>query len=130
MLAAHPIDVMILATDLGVAREFYGDRIGLEVLLESDDFLTFKCGGRRPPRGHLEHHRDQRAADQGLVAGQGPRRRGGRAGLARHRRRALRRARSEDRRRIADVGFALAACSSTRTETRPGLLQFKDGEAT
>lgn len=45
MLASHPIDVMILATDLSVAREFYGDRIGLEVLIESDDFLTFKCGG-------------------------------------------------------------------------------------
>jgi catechol-2,3-dioxygenase len=30
---------------LGVAREFYGDRIGLEVLLESDEFLTFGCGG-------------------------------------------------------------------------------------
>jgi catechol-2,3-dioxygenase len=36
---------MILATDLGAAREFYADRIGLEVLIESDDFLTFKCGG-------------------------------------------------------------------------------------
>ena len=45
MLANHPIDVMILATDLGVAREFYGERIGLEILLESDDFLTFRCGG-------------------------------------------------------------------------------------
>ena len=45
MLADHPIDVMILATDLAVAREFYGDRIGLEVLIESDDFLTFRCGG-------------------------------------------------------------------------------------
>ena len=45
MLADHPIDPMILATDLGVAREFYGDRIGLEVLLESEDFLTFGCGG-------------------------------------------------------------------------------------
>jgi catechol-2,3-dioxygenase len=45
MLADHPIDVMILATDLGAAREFYGDRIGLEVLIESDDFLTFSCGG-------------------------------------------------------------------------------------
>jgi catechol-2,3-dioxygenase len=45
MLADHPIDVMILATDLGVAREFYGDRIGLEILIESDDFLTFRCGG-------------------------------------------------------------------------------------
>jgi catechol-2,3-dioxygenase len=45
MLADHPIDPMILATDLGVAREFYGERIGLEVLIESDDFLTFGCGG-------------------------------------------------------------------------------------
>ena len=45
MLANHPIDVMILATDLGVVKEFYGEKIGLEVLIESDDFLTFKCGG-------------------------------------------------------------------------------------
>jgi hypothetical protein len=45
MLADHPIDPMVLATDLGVAREFYGDRIGLEVLIDSDDFLTFRCGG-------------------------------------------------------------------------------------
>ena len=45
MLANHPIDPMILATDLAVAREFYGDRIGLEVVLESDDFVTFRCGG-------------------------------------------------------------------------------------
>jgi len=45
MLANHPIDPMILATDLGVAREFYGERIGLELLIESEDFLTFRCGG-------------------------------------------------------------------------------------
>jgi hypothetical protein len=45
MLASQPIDPMILATDLAVAREFYGDRIGLDVLIESDDFLTFGCGG-------------------------------------------------------------------------------------
>jgi catechol-2,3-dioxygenase len=45
MLASHPIDPMILSTDLAAAREFYGDRIGLEVLIESDDFLTFGCGG-------------------------------------------------------------------------------------
>ena len=45
MLADHPIDVMILATNLGAAREFYGERIGLEVLIESDDFVTFNCGG-------------------------------------------------------------------------------------
>jgi predicted enzyme related to lactoylglutathione lyase len=45
VLASHPIDPMLLATDLAVAREFYGDRIGLEILIESDDFLTFACGG-------------------------------------------------------------------------------------
>ena len=45
MLASHPIDPMILATDLAVAREFYGDRIGLPVLIATDDFLTFECGG-------------------------------------------------------------------------------------
>ena len=45
MLASPPIDPMILATDLGAAREFYRDRIGLEVLIESEDFLTFSCGG-------------------------------------------------------------------------------------
>jgi hypothetical protein len=45
MLREHPIDVMILATDLSVAKEFYGDRIGLETVLEGDDFLTFRCGG-------------------------------------------------------------------------------------
>jgi hypothetical protein len=45
MLADHPIDPMILATDLDAAREFYGERIGLEVLIESEDFLTFTCGG-------------------------------------------------------------------------------------
>jgi catechol-2,3-dioxygenase len=45
MLADNPIDVMLLATDLAVAKEFYGERIGLEVLFESDDFVTFSCGG-------------------------------------------------------------------------------------
>ncbi len=45
MLGDHPIDVMLLATDLAVAKDFYGERIGLEILIENDDFLTFKCGG-------------------------------------------------------------------------------------
>jgi catechol 2,3-dioxygenase-like lactoylglutathione lyase family enzyme len=45
MLGDHPIDVMVLATDLAVARDFYGGRIGLEIVLENDDFLTFRCGG-------------------------------------------------------------------------------------
>jgi catechol-2,3-dioxygenase len=45
MLADQPIDVMLLATDLGVAKEVYRDKVGLEVLFESDDFVTFSCGG-------------------------------------------------------------------------------------
>ena len=45
MLAKHPIDVMLMATDLETARRFYGDRVGLDVLIENDDFVTFGCGG-------------------------------------------------------------------------------------
>jgi catechol-2,3-dioxygenase len=45
MLGDHPVDVMLLATDLEVAKGFYNDRIGLEVILENDDFVTFAGGG-------------------------------------------------------------------------------------
>jgi catechol-2,3-dioxygenase len=45
MLGSYPVDVMLLATDLGVARSFYGDTLGLEVLVEDEQFLTFRCGG-------------------------------------------------------------------------------------
>ena len=45
MLGSYPIDVMLLATDLEVARRFYGEVLGLEVLVEDEQFLTFGCGG-------------------------------------------------------------------------------------
>ena len=45
MLADHPIDVMLTAPDMGAVKRFYGDRVGLKVLIESEDFLTFRCGG-------------------------------------------------------------------------------------
>jgi catechol-2,3-dioxygenase len=45
MLGRYPIDVMLLATDLEVARKFYGEALGLEVLVEDEQFLTFGCGG-------------------------------------------------------------------------------------
>ena len=45
MLGNHPVDVMLLATDLGTARSFYGDTLGLQVLLADEQFLTFRCGG-------------------------------------------------------------------------------------
>ena len=44
MLGNHPVDAMLLATDLGVARRFYGDTLGLQLLLENEQFLTFRCG--------------------------------------------------------------------------------------
>ena len=69
MLADNPIDPMILATDLGVAKEFYRGRIGLEVLIES---MTpdLQLRGRQPSRNHPQHGRHERAADQGRPAGE------------------------------------------------------------
>jgi catechol 2,3-dioxygenase-like lactoylglutathione lyase family enzyme len=45
VLGKYPIDVMLLATDLDVARDFYGRRLGLEIILDTVDFVTFRCGG-------------------------------------------------------------------------------------
>jgi len=45
MLGNHPVDVMLLATDLKAARRFYAGTLGLDVLLETEQFLTFRCGG-------------------------------------------------------------------------------------
>jgi catechol 2,3-dioxygenase-like lactoylglutathione lyase family enzyme len=45
MLGTHPVDVMLLATDLVVARHFYEGTLGLEVLMANEGFLTFGCGG-------------------------------------------------------------------------------------
>jgi catechol-2,3-dioxygenase len=45
MLGTHSVDVMLLATDLGVARGFYGDTLGLQLLVADEQFLTFSCGG-------------------------------------------------------------------------------------
>ena len=45
MLGDYPVDVMLLATDLGVARRFYEGTLGLAVLVEDEQFLTFRCGG-------------------------------------------------------------------------------------
>jgi hypothetical protein len=45
MAAEQPIDVILLATDPGVAKEVRGDRVGLPVLLERDGFVTVECEG-------------------------------------------------------------------------------------
>jgi len=36
---------MLPATDLGAARRFYAGTLGLQVLLEYEQFLTIRCGG-------------------------------------------------------------------------------------
>jgi catechol-2,3-dioxygenase len=129
MLADNPIDVMILATDLRVAREFYGDKIGLEVMIETDDFLTFRCGGdsrlvvTRSTSGTSEPQTkaswrvtdlaaevaDLRSRGVELEEYDGP-------GL-------------KTVNGIADVGFALAAWLVDPHGNSIGLLQFKDAEA-
>lgn len=45
MLGDHPIHPVLLAKDLGATREFYHDRLGLEILMENDDAIALRCGG-------------------------------------------------------------------------------------
>lgn len=45
MLGDHPMDVLLLATDLQASREFYSQKIGLEIVAEKKDAVWFKCGG-------------------------------------------------------------------------------------
>lgn len=45
MLGDHPMDVLLLATDLDASRDFYANKIGLEIVAEKDDAVWFKCGG-------------------------------------------------------------------------------------
>jgi catechol-2,3-dioxygenase len=45
MLGEHPISVVLLATDLETSKDFYAGKLGLEVLTESEEAITYKCGG-------------------------------------------------------------------------------------
>jgi catechol 2,3-dioxygenase-like lactoylglutathione lyase family enzyme len=45
VLKDHAVDVLLLATDMEVAREFYHDKIGLDIIRESPHDITFQCGG-------------------------------------------------------------------------------------
>ena len=45
MLSEHPIDVVLLATDLEASKDFYANKVGLPVLNDSTAAVTFKCGG-------------------------------------------------------------------------------------
>ena len=45
MLGDHPIHPVLLAKDLAAAREFYHDKLGLEILTENENAIVFQCGG-------------------------------------------------------------------------------------
>jgi catechol 2,3-dioxygenase-like lactoylglutathione lyase family enzyme len=45
MLADHPIDPIMLAPDLSSSRDFYANKLGLEVVSEDDHTVVFACGG-------------------------------------------------------------------------------------
>jgi catechol 2,3-dioxygenase-like lactoylglutathione lyase family enzyme len=45
MLGDHLIHPVLLATDLGGARGFYHDQLGLEIVNESEAAIVFRCGG-------------------------------------------------------------------------------------
>lgn len=44
MLGNHPIEVVLLATDLDESKDFYAGKLGLEILSESPEAITYKCG--------------------------------------------------------------------------------------
>jgi catechol 2,3-dioxygenase-like lactoylglutathione lyase family enzyme len=45
VLGEHPITPVLLAKDLAAARDFYHDKLGLEILTENENAIVFKCGG-------------------------------------------------------------------------------------
>lgn len=126
MLAEHPIDVMLTAPDLGAATRFYGDRVGLEVLVENDDFVTFRCGGdsrlvvtrTSAPSAEQTTKASWRVAD---VAAEVARLRACGVEVADYDGPGLRTVDG-----VADVGFALSAWFVDPGGNTIGLLQFKD----
>ena len=126
MLAEHPIDVMLTAPDLGAVRQFYGDQVGLDVLIESDDFMTFRCGGASrlvvtrtsEPSTEQTTKASWRVAD---VAAEVAELRARGVDVADYDEPGLRTVDG-----VADVGFALSAWLVDPGGNTIGLLQFKD----
>ena len=44
MLGDHPFYPVLLATDIAASREFYHDRLGLEIIDETDTSMNFRSG--------------------------------------------------------------------------------------
>jgi catechol 2,3-dioxygenase-like lactoylglutathione lyase family enzyme len=45
MLGNSRVHPVLLSTDLAETREFYHDKLGLEILVENEHAIEFKCGG-------------------------------------------------------------------------------------
>jgi len=45
MLGDYPIDVVLLAPDLETSKDFYAKKVGLKIVDESPNAVTFMCGG-------------------------------------------------------------------------------------
>jgi catechol-2,3-dioxygenase len=126
MLAEHPIDVMLIAPDLEAVKQFYGERVRLDVLIESDEFVTFRCGGdsrlvftrtTRPtadPQTKASWRVDDVAAEVAELRAHG-------VEVAEYDEPGLK---TTDG--VADVGFALSAWFVDPGGNTIGLLQFKD----
>jgi catechol-2,3-dioxygenase len=128
MLADHPVDVMLTAPDLGRVEEFYGDRVGLEPLMKSDDFVTFRCGGSSrlvvtrttAPSQEEQTKASWRVPDVAAEVGE-LRARG--VEVVEYDEPGLRTVDG-----VADIGFALSAWFVDPGGNTIGLLQFKDRE--
>ena len=126
MLAEHAIDVMLTAPDLRAVRQFYSERIGLDVLIESDDFVTFRCGGdsrlvvtrTTTPSTEQTTKASWRVAD---IAAEVANLRARGVEIAEYDGPGLRTVDG-----VADVGFALSAWFVDPGRNTIGLLQFKD----
>jgi catechol-2,3-dioxygenase len=126
MLVEHPIDVMLTATDLGVVKQFYGDMIGLDVLIEGDEFVTFRCGGASrlvftrtsAPSGEEQTKASWRVADITAEVAELTRRG---VEVVDYDEPGLRTIDG-----VADIGFALSAWFVDPGGNTIGLLQFKD----
>ena len=126
MLATHPIDVMLTATDLGVAKQFYRDRIGLDVLIECDEFVTFGCGGDSrlvvtQTSNPSTEHQTKASWRVGDVVAEVAELRAHGVELAEYDEPGL-----DTVNGVADVGFALSAWFVDPGGNTIGLLQFKD----
>jgi catechol-2,3-dioxygenase len=126
MLGEHPIDVMLTATDVRVVRRFYRDRVGLDVLIDDDEFVTFRGGGdsrlvftrTSAPSGEQQTKASWRVAD---VAAEVAELRARGVDVADYDEPGLRTVDG-----VADVGFALSAWFVDPGGNTIGLLQFKD----